>query len=408
MSEVIERIGAWESAGLIDGATADRLREAEAGRSDADRSAATVAAADARAVVPAAQPGRSAVGAFVGPSVTIPEVFGYLGTGFLLAAWTAWAERGTFASRDLVPGLASLVAAVLLIALGLVLRRGDARRSRAAGAAFLVAVAYVGVGCLALAGTTSMTPEQAAMVGAGAALAVAFALRAIHPALLTQVGLLAAITGLAGAILVWAQSTFLPNPTYTYDTPSGAAILTPGVDPLVAVVGSAAWWLSCAVLIGLIGLIEARAAERGDEAAAHRAAISRLWAGIVAVVGLATAVSRSDLVVATGEFERVVQPWVGQLSLVVLSLILLERAFRRDATAYVYAAALGLIVALTDFNVTYLSDSTEIGLAIEGAILLGVGLAADRLRRRIGRSRAGDTSRGTVGEPGFAEAQPDP
>ena len=176
----------------------------------------------------------------------------------------------------------------------------------------------------------------------------------------------------------------------------------------MAVVGSAAWWLSCAVLIGLIGLIEARAAERGDESAAHRAAISRLWAGIVAVVGLATAVSRSDLVVATGEFERVVQPWVGQLSLVVLSLILLERAFRRDATAYVYAAALGLIVALTDFNVTYLSDSTEIGLAIEGAILLCVGLAADRLRRRIGRSRAGDTSRGTVGEPGFAEAQPDP
>ena len=49
----------------------------------------------------------------MGPSVTIPEVFGYLGTGFLLAAWTAWAGRGTFASRDLVPGLASLVAAVL-------------------------------------------------------------------------------------------------------------------------------------------------------------------------------------------------------------------------------------------------------------------------------------------------------
>ena len=77
-----------------------------------------------------------------------------------------------------------------------------------------------------------------------------------------------------------------------------------------------------------------------------------------------------------------------------LSLILLERAFRRDATAYVYAAALGLIVALTDFNLTYLSDSTEIGLAIEGAILLGVGLVADRLRRRIGGSKTPDASHG--------------
>jgi hypothetical protein len=95
------------------------------------------------------------------------------------------------------------------------------------------------------------------------------------------------------------------------------------------------------------------------------------------------------------------------LSFVVLSLVLLERAFRRDATAYVYAAALGLIVALTDFNLTYLSDSTEIGLAIEGAILLGVGLVADRLRRRIGGSRTPDPSHGAGRDATAPEPAPD-
>ena len=74
--------------------------------------------------------------------------------------------------------------------------------------------------------------------------------------------------------------------------------------------------------------------------------------------------------------------------MLALSAILVERAFRRDATSFIYAAALGLMVALTDFNLTYLSDTTEVALLIEGLILLAVGLAADRLRRRIGRDGA--------------------
>ena len=143
------------------------------------------------------------------------------------------------------------------------------------------------------------------------------------------------------------------------------------------------------MVIGLIGLYEARPARRGDPAAARRAAISRFWAGVVAVVGLAMAMNRSAPA-SDGDYERVITPWVGQLSILILCAILLERAFRRDATAYVYAAALGLIIALSDFNFTYLSDTTEVGLVIEGAILLGVGFAADRLRRRIGPQEAGD------------------
>ena len=50
-----------------------------------------------------------------------------------------------------------------------------------------------------------------------------------------------------------------------------------------------------------------------------------------------------------------------------------------------YAAALGLIVALTDLNVSYLSASTEIALVLEGVILLAVGFAANTLRGRVGR-----------------------
>jgi hypothetical protein len=364
MAEASEHIRAWEAAGLIDAATAERLR------------AAPVDEGRPRAETP------SQAAAMFGPSVTIPEVFGYLGTAFLLAGWTGFVSRLMAPADGLSPGLGigALIAAAVLIGLGLVLRRGDARRRRSAGVAFLVAVAYAGGGVAALAGAAGLDGPQAAVIGAGVALAVAVGLRTIHPAVLTQVGLLGAITGLAGAALILFESMLGPADQFNDE-----GIFIPGRDPIVLVVGSALWWLACAVVIGSIGLFEARAAERGDEAARRCAAVSRFWAGIVAVVGLANAVTRSAYSDSNGQnFERVIEPWIGQLSLVILSLILLERAFRRDSTAYVYAAALGLIVALSDFNFTYLSDSTEIGLVIEGAILLGVGLAADRLRRRIG------------------------
>ena len=105
------------------------------------------------------------------------------------------------------------------------------------------------------------------------------------------------------------------------------------------------------------------------------------------MIGLASAVTRSAAF-ADGEYGRVVEPWIGDLALLVLAAILVERAFRRDATSFIYAAALGLMIALSDFNLTYLSDTTEAALLFEGLILLAVGFAADRLRRRIGRDGA--------------------
>ena len=63
------------------------------------------------------------------------------------------------------------------------------------------------------------------------------------------------------------------------------------------------------------------------------------------------------------------------------------------------------MIALTDFNVTYLSGSTEVALLIEGLILLGVGVVADRLRRRIGRGDAPKLDAPDV-EPPAHDAEP--
>lgn len=64
--------------------------------------------------------------------------------------------------------------------------------------------------------------------------------------------------------------------------------------------------------------------------------------------------------------------------------VLIERAFHRESSAFVYPAALGFVIAATDLNITYLSGSIEIAPLVEGGALLGAGVIADRLRRRLG------------------------
>ena len=108
----------------------------------------------------------------------------------------------------------------------------------------------------------------------------------------------------------------------------------------------------------------------------------------------------------TQEYGRTLTPWIGDVALLLLSAFLVERAFRRDATSFIYAAALGLIIALTDFNVSYLSDSTEGGLIIEGLILLAVGFGADELRRRIDASGSERLTPGPPDTVGPAEVDP--
>jgi hypothetical protein len=315
--------------------------------------------------------------------VTISEVFAYLGGAFRLAAWSSFMSRtsGPNGEPGVVLGAMALLAAGVLGVLGFRLMSGGERASRAAGVAFLLVSTYVAAAAAAFGNAAGLDWPAVGVVGSVAGLATAIALRLAHPAALTQVGVLAWMTGLGLSTLSWLQVTLFPE-NFSPDT--GLPTST-GPDPLLLVVATAAWWLATAVGIALIGLREARIAERdADAAAGRRAAISRFWAGLVAVLGLAQAVTRSTSF-ANGEYGRVVEPWIGDLALVVLSAILVERAFRRDATSFIYAAALGLMIALTDFNITYLSGSTEVALLIEGLILLAVGVVADRLRRRIGR-----------------------
>lgn len=383
MSDASVHIGAWEAAGLIDRATADRLRAATAAASDdADRP-------------------RSTVAEVFGPSVTIPEVFGYLGAAFLLGAASFTIGRST-ADGAVDAGALSIVVGAALVAIGLFLRRGDARRSRAAGVAFVVATGYISAGAYAALSESALSFATSATVAAGIGLVTAIALRRVHPGLLTQVGVLAWIVLLAQAVLALLDERVFQtaggNPTGTVP------------DPVLLVVLSAGFWLVVAVLIGLIGLTEARTGNRtGSRAAYRRAGLTRLWAGITAVTGLATAVMRSGPKPDDG-YGRVIEPIVGEVALLVLAAVLVERAFRRGATSFIYAAALALIVALTDFNVSYVSGTTEVALLVEGVILLGVGVVANRLRRRIGNDDVtdapGDGGDAAAAVPAPAAAEP--
>jgi hypothetical protein len=160
-------------------------------------------------------------------------------------------------------------------------------------------------------------------------------------------------------------------------------------------------WLVTALALGWVGIVEARtAADPGadpDEAAAadRRATLTRAWAGLVAVGGLASSLTQNQY--RSGEFGRVIPAWTADLAILVLAIILVERAFRRDSGAFLFAAGIGFVVALTDFNFTYLTRSTDVGLLVEGLILLAVGFAADRLRRRMpgGRAPAGPSTSGS-------------
>ena len=365
MGDSQAHVAEWQAAGLIDAATADRIRAHE---SSAPPS-------------PTAAPRESAVTAMFGPSLTIGEVFSYLGAFFVLAASDAFLARiaAPAPSNDWTLVIGTALQTVVLLAIGQRLRTGDRRRGRAAGVMFLTASVHAGVAGGLAAGAIGLEWPASAVIGAIAAFVVALATRIVHPGLLTQVAVLGAVTAIAGTVLAWLQVAFFPPPDFSGEFP-----VRTGPDPIVLVVASAAWWLATAVIIGLIGLREAGRADE-DAGAGRRAGVSRLWAGMVAVVGLATAVTQGDML-ASGDYGRVVEPWIADVALLVLAAVLIQRAFRRDDSAFVYPAALAMIIALTDFNISYLGGATEIGLLVEGLILLAVGFGAQRIRRMIGGS----------------------
>ena len=363
MGEIDSHLQTWRSAGLIDAGTAERIRAWDA--ADAGRTSGG---------------GRSTIATIFGPSVSIGEMFAYIGAAFLLAASDVFLGRSAGqAGADLMLALGSAIQAVALFAVGLGLLRGDARRRRAAGVAFLVASAHAGASGFFVIQAAGVEAAWPAVGGSLVALAVAVLGRRMHPAMTTQAALLGASTGLAVSLLSLIEHLlFAPQ---TFDSTDGRVSAQFAIT-----IGSAAWWLLAGLVLGLIGLYEARR-EGVVEGSAHRAGLTRLWAGILAIGGFCSAVTRSDML-TNGEYGRVLEPWMAELAILVVSSVLIERAFRRGSAAFVVAGALGMIVALTDFNFSYLSEQTEVGLLIEGLILLAVGYAADRIRRRLVRPDA--------------------
>jgi hypothetical protein len=380
MSDVVlERITAWEAAGLIDAATAERLRAAE------------VAAGPHEPPPPPAPAAPFGVASsFFGPAVTVVEMFSYLGSAFVLAAWGYLIARLSSESAEparswlLVAGFA--VPAAVFFLIGLVLHRRTARLSRAAGVAFLLSVGFVWSGVFL---NVEIFADGAIVqvAAAAAALVAAAAYRWIHPAVLTEVGLLGAITGLAAAGLALLSEVLFPVGDYDPFNPLRGR---PGVAG--AAIESAVW-IVCAIAIGLIGLAESRGA---SASAGRRAALARFWAGIVAVVGVATAVMRTEFTDVGG--HRVIEPIIGELIVLAVSAVLVQRAFRRESGAYVLAAALGVIIALTDFNFSYFVErsGTEVALLVEGLILIAIAFAAERLSRRVARSGSEEFEAATV------------
>lgn len=374
MTDVQARIDAWERDGLIDGATAGRLRQAEA---TASALASTQPVDPPPVVASPSRRGRIELGPAGEPAVSAGEMFAWLGVIFVLAAWTTFVTRlaGENLGSTIVAG-GFAIAAVGLLVFGVVLRSGSARRRRAAGPALVVAAAYVAAAAAPIVNDAFTDTQVRVLLVAIIALAATAAARRIQPGLATQLGVLIAITTAGAALIAWGQSLL---PYRDFDLTSQTSP-DPRAGGLIAAFG----WLATGLILGLLAIVEERSGpgpREDDGAPERRAGLTRLWAGLTAVGGFASAVTQQTYT----EFgpSRIVEPWLADALILAVALFLVQRAFLRDSGAFLLAAGVGFVIALTDFNFSYLSTSTEIGLLIEGGILLAVGVVADRLRRRL-------------------------
>ena len=187
-------------------------------------------------------------------------------------------------------------------------------------------------------------------------------------------------------MLAWASSL-----VYSTDFGSGGGYTTDPIsqpaEPVGLIVASAAWWLLVAFGLGLLALHEARQRRlrsgrrpsRGHDPLPGRNRRRRRNVDRADATGFA---GRGQLRAPDRAVDCRPRPARG-------AAVLLERAFRRDSTAFVLPAALGLILAMTDFNFSYFADSTYVGLLIEGGILLvGRASSGTGFGRRLGRSAA--------------------
>jgi len=366
--DIAEHIATWESAGLIDAETAGRLR-------------ASLPAERATEAAPPPAHNGTAFGDVFGPSVHVAEAFTYLGVGFLASAWTAFVAS---AGADTDDGrgiwiLGTAVSALVFALIAMFLRRGDDRWRRGAGVAALVSTLYTASASWFVADQVVQNDTIVPVVASLASLAAAVAFRRALPSSTTQFAVLLAGTALAAALIrLLGEAIFGPSDLSYTGEPTAES------SAIVKVLLEALWWIGVAVVFGVIGLRESRAVD--DPAAQRRAGLSRLWASLVLVIGVAQAVTRSgpraDL-----EYGRLIEPFVADLILIVISVVLIERAFRRGSGAFLVGGALALIAALTDFNASYLTDTVQAALLVEGVILLAIGFGANRLRAELDRRR---------------------
>lgn len=380
---VVERIDAWAAAGLIDEATANRLRAAEAD--------AATPAGGATVDTPVVEHvrTRSAAASVFGPAVTIGELFAYVGAGFLLAAWHtlfaslfATASSDGFQTNGFAPQTIQLaVPAIVFAIVGMLAKRRGERERRSAGVAFVVSTVHL-FGAVAFAMQTVHADFSATLVVASACAVVAAVLfRKALASVVNQLLILGALLGFSISLLGWLNTRLFPQAGFSDFGPQPVDHAT----AVLRLLATLAWWILWTAGFGLIALMEARRAAspeafEGERANAHaRANFTRFVAGMTAVLGTWSAVSQGN------PFERVIPAGLGDLAVIAVALVLIVIAFRRNATAYLVPAAIGVIAALSDLNATYVADRTGVGVALllEGVILIGVGFVADRLRRRL-------------------------
>lgn len=354
-SSVLRRISEWEASGLIDAETAARLREAESARV---------------AAMPAPTP------TVFGPTPTVAEVLGYVGAAFVLAAWFVLvASQVSYGGTSWVVwtaafGLAGLVSA----GVGVVVRSRGERGSRATGVFFATAVAMAyGLGFnIATAAAIEGSADQILIAGV-VALVVAVGLRMRQPALVPQAALIGAILALAGGLGAFVRDRFFGPGGYD------VTLQNLGLD--------LALWLGAAVVLGIVGLVEARSA---DAVTSGRVALSRFAAGLTAVVASSSILTQSGPRGGLDEFGNngwgpLLEPAIAEAGIAIISLVLLGLALLRGAPAYLYPAALGIVIALTHLNASYVAGQvgTGVALLLEGIVILVAGVAADRVRRRL-------------------------
>ncbi|HET7676755.1 MAG TPA: hypothetical protein VFK38_02805 [Candidatus Limnocylindrales bacterium] len=371
---VLERIATWERAGVIDHATAERLRaleDAAASPPPPDIEAANVDAPASR------------LPAWLTPGFSASEIFAYLGAVFVLLAWHVMVNT-TFPGQGTLIGLATIGAGAALAAMGWYLGRGSDRMRRAAGLALLAAVPHVAIGVTALLHALRSGPvgvdAGSGLVGTVLALLAVVAFREVRRGMSTQLGVALATVGFAATFLTWVEPVLFPGAADAF----GPGRMAPEQALLRVLFTMGWWWLVAGGMAALLLPPLHRGAEGTDQTS-----LGRLAVGLTAVIGTFIAVQQRYPYHELGGGDLVVSAWLGAVLIVGVAAVLVGLGVLHHATAYVWPAAFGIWLGLTYLNTQYIAEGAGLGsaLLVEGVILLGVAFAARRVGDRIGHRR---------------------